>query len=90
MIQPFGKGGHLGAGRGCRLGTLGPADSGRDVDRGNQGFVGLRQLGRRPGAIFDPEVRGFSAGDQACGEGDDSDEAGLGHAALPLNAPVNA
>ena len=56
MIQAVGESDDLRAlGRDGPV-TIGPADGGRDIDRGNERFLGRRQLRIRPGSILDEQL----------------------------------
>ncbi|MNP10537.1 hypothetical protein D3C76_1026930 [compost metagenome] len=61
VVQAFGKGRHLSAGRGLGRHTPGPADGRGDVDGGNQGLVGFGQLRRRADPVADLQARVLAA-----------------------------
>ncbi|KAI3483878.1 hypothetical protein L1887_53113 [Cichorium endivia] len=67
VIQAFGERCHLGARGGGWLHAIRPANGWGDIHGGDQGLVGLWQLGRRAGAIRYLQGRAFSAGSEgAC------------------------
>ena len=68
MIQAIGEGRHLQTGRCFRHAAIGPSLGRGDVDGGDQGFVGGRQLRLRAGAGGDGQRRFLAASDKSdCG-----------------------
>ncbi|MNT48457.1 hypothetical protein D3C72_1852390 [compost metagenome] len=62
MIEALGKGADLGAAGRDGFGAVRPADGRGDVHRREQGLVGFRELGGRPGAVGDLQAGGFATG----------------------------
>ncbi|SOZ09699.1 protein of unknown function (plasmid) [Cupriavidus taiwanensis] len=64
MVQLVGKRRHRHAFRRHRALARGPADGRRDLDGGNRGLVGGRQLWGGPETSFGRQLGGFAAGDE--------------------------
>ncbi|MNH27388.1 hypothetical protein D3C79_874950 [compost metagenome] len=61
VVQAFGEGHYLGAGGGLGRHARGPAYGRGDVDGGDQGLVGFRQLRRRANPVADIQARVLAA-----------------------------